>query len=319
MKIEQFTDEAQEFIQAHIQDEVTTLALQAKRYPHLPLAELVAQIKARQKAKVKLPQWFANPQLIFPSALSVEQCSSETTALLKASLISGESLLDLTGGMGVDIAYMSQQVSRAIYLEQQTDLATLTAHNLNLLGIQNVTCLAENSIEWLQKQDPTTTRFSWIYLDPHRRDDTGNKVVLLQDCEPNILAIKNVLFQYSDHILLKASPMLDIDLALRSLENVCQVWVVAVENEVKEVLFHLTKESNNNPNIEAINLLKDGTVQKVSFKKAEEEYIPQQLSKPLRYLYEPNAAILKSGAFKMLCHQFIKLQHTVIFIPQKIY
>jgi hypothetical protein len=303
MKIEQFTDEAQEFIQAHIQDEVTTLALQAKRYPHLPLAELVAQIKARQKAKVKLPQWFANPQLIFPSALSVEQCSSETTALLKASLISGESLLDLTGGMGVDIAYMSQQVSHATYLEQQADLATLTAHNLNLLGIQNVTCLAENSIEWLQKQAPTTTRFSWIYLDPHRRDDTGNKVVLLQDCEPNILAIKNVLFQYSDHILLKASPMLDIDLALRSLENVCQVWVVAVENEVKEVLFHLTKESNNNPSIEAINLLKDGTVQKVSFKKAEEEYIPQQLSKPLRYLYEPNAAILKSGAFKMLCHQ----------------
>ncbi len=302
MKIEQFNDDVKRFIQEHVADEVTTLALQAKRYPHLPISEIVAQIKARQKAKTKLPEWFANDSIIFPLQLSVEQGSSESTALFKAQLISGSSLLDLTGGMGVDIAYMSRRVQQAYYLEQQPELATLTKHNLQLLGRENVQCFSGNSIEWLQQQAPTT-QFSWIYLDPHRRDDTGNKVVLLQDCEPNILAIHDFLLTHTNNILLKASPMLDIDLATRSLGNVQQVWVIAVENEVKEILFHLTKTVNTNPTIKAVNLLRTGEEQSISFKKSEEEYIPQQLSKPLRYLYEPNAAILKSGAFKMLCHQ----------------
>lgn len=303
MKIEQFSDEVKRFIQEHISDDITTLALQAKRYPHLPISEIVAQLKARQKAKTKLPEWFANESIIFPSQLSVEQGSSENTARFKAQLISGKSLLDLTGGMGVDIAYMSQRVAQAYYLEQQPELATLTKYNFELLGVSHIQCFAENSVEWLQKQDAKKTQFTWIYLDPHRRDDTGNKVVLLQDCEPNILSIKQLLFSYTSNILLKASPMLDIDLATRSMGNVQQVWVVAVENEVKEILFHLTSTPNINPMIKAVNLLKNGEAQTISFQKSEEEYIPQQLSKPLRYLYEPNAAILKSGAFKMLCHQ----------------
>ena len=292
------------FIKSHQNDEVTTLLLQAKKYPNLNIPDLVLQIKARQKAKIKLPEWFENEDVIFPKMLSVEQCSSEITAKFKASLVSGEILIDLTGGMGVDIAYMSNNFKKAFYFEQNVDLLNITKYNFEQLGIEHVEFVEGSSVERLgdleikEKKENT-----WIYLDPHRRDDTGSKVVKLQDCEPNILTIKNLLFEHTDNILLKASPMLDIDLAILELGNVSQVYVVAVENEVKEVLFHLEKNKSEEVVLNAINLTKNDNTT-LSFTKSEEKNASIILGSTQQYLYEPNAAILKAGGFRFIAQHF---------------
>jgi 16S rRNA G966 N2-methylase RsmD len=310
------------FIKTHQNDEVTTLLLQAKKFPNLNIPDLVLQIKARQKAKRKLPEWFENEEIIFPKMLSVEQCSSEITAKFKASLVQGETLIDLTGGMGVDVAYMSKNFKKAFYFEQNADLLIVTKYNFEQLEIENVAFVEGNSVEKLPTISPTNfNQNSWIYLDPHRRDDTGSKVVRLQDCEPNILAIKDLLFEYTDNILLKASPMLDIDLAILDLGNVSQVYIVAVENEVKEVLFHIknprsddsqttqTETSNyrltttNGVILNAINLSKTHSTT-FSFTKSEEKNASIKIGSPQQYLYEPNAAIMKAGGFRFTAQHF---------------
>lgn len=293
-----------DFIKVHQNDEVTALLLQAKKYPNLNIPDLVLQIKARQKAKVKLPEWSENEGIVFPKMLSVEQCSSEITAKFKASLVEGETLIDLTGGMGVDIAYMSRKFQKAFYNEQSADLLDVTKHNFEQLGIENVDFISGNSVENLENSN---TNFSWVYLDPHRRDDTGSKVVRLQDCEPNILKIKSLLFEKTDNILLKASPMLDIDLAILDLGNVSNVYVVAVENEVKEVLFHIQSSLSVGENLgvrlHAINLTKNHQTELI-FSKSEEKNAIIKLGSPQQYLYEPNAAILKTGAFRFTAQHF---------------
>jgi 16S rRNA G966 N2-methylase RsmD len=310
------------FIKSHQNDEVTTLLLQAKKYLNLNIPDLVLQIKARQKAKIKLPEWFENEGVIFPKMLSVEQSSSEITAKFKASLVSGEMLIDLTGGMGVDIAYMSKNFKKAIYFEQNADLLNVTKYNFEQLGIENVEFVEGNSGEELKDLGVDGKKGNtWIYLDPHRRDDTGSKVVRLQDCEPNILKIKDLLLKYTDHILLKASPMLDIDLAISDLGNVSQVYVVAVENEVKEVLFHINNTrsddsktlktdtsdyhltTTNEVTLNAVNLSKTNSTT-LSFTKSEEKNASIKLGSPKQYLYEPNAAIMKSGAFRFIAQHF---------------
>jgi 16S rRNA G966 N2-methylase RsmD len=296
------------FIKTHQNDEVTTLLLQAKKYPNLNIPELVLQIKARQKAKIKLPEWFENEGVIFPKMLSVEQSSSEITAKFKANLVSGETLIDLTGGMGVDIAYMSKNFKKAIYFEQKADLLNVTKYNFEQLGIENVEFIEGDSVEGLRDLGVDGKKGnSWIYLDPHRRDDTGSKVVRLQDCEPNILKIKELLFKNTDNILLKASPMLDIDLAISDLGNVSQVYVVAVENEVKEVLFHLQSPLSVGEGLgvrlNAINLTKNNSTT-LSFTKSGEKNASIKLGFPKQYLYEPNAAIMKSGAFRYVAQHF---------------
>ena len=298
------TEAEKAFIKTHLNDEVTSLLLQAKKYPNLNIPDLVWQIKARQKAKIKLPEWFAHEDIIFPKMLSVEQSSSEITAKFKANLVQGETLIDLTGGMGVDMAYMSKNFKNAIYIERIPELLAITEYNFKVLGIKNVEFTAPQPPkgEFLNPilATPMGAGGLWIYLDPHRRDDTGNKVVSLQDCEPNILDIKDLLFTKTDQILLKTSPMLDINLAIIELENVMNIYVVAVENEVKEVLFHLQKGYQEEAQYHAVNLPND----RFTFKKSEEKNAVIKMGLPQQYLYEPNAAILKAGGFRIIAQRF---------------
>ena len=309
------TETEKAFIKTHLNDELTSLLLQAKRYPNLNIPDLVWQIKARQKAKTKLPEWFDNEDIIFPKMLSVEQSSSQITAKFKANLVQGETLIDLTGGMGVDMAYMSKNFRKCIYIEQNAELLNVTRYNFEQLKILNTDFVNIDSLYFLEKN---ITNFSWIYLDPHRRDDTGNKVVSLQDCEPNILIIKNLLFSKTENILLKASPMLDINLAVIELQNVANIYVVAVENEVKEILFHLQENYQEEAQYHAVDL-KSSTgfslynaitdrrkpvVHEFTFKKSEEKNTNIKIGSPQAYLYEPNAAILKAGGFRIIAQHF---------------
>lgn len=293
------------FIQAHLNDDVRQLLLRPGANPtKLDLPKLAAQIAARQKAKEKLPTWYADESLVFPPALSVEQASSELTAHYKASLVGGDLLADLTGGMGVDTWAFAKQVERVVYVEQQANLAELAAYNLPRLGTNNVTVLTGDGLASIIDYP---SPISWVYLDPHRRNDQGGKVVQLSDCEPDISNQEtlNHILTKTERILVKTSPLLDIDSTVRKLNQVNSVHIVAVQGEVKEVLLEIGRHiiDTDAVTVTAVNLTPGGNVA-FRFSKGDERTAAVQLSDPLQYIYEPNAAILKAGAFRLVASRY---------------
>ncbi|WP_420147201.1 THUMP-like domain-containing protein [Spirosoma sp.] len=298
-----------EFIRDHLTNDVRGLLLR-KNLAGLDLKRLVAQIASRQKAREKLPTWYANDALIFPPALSVEQASSERTAHYKALLVSGNVLLDLTGGMGVDTWAFAQRVGQVIYVERNAELAKVSAYNLTQLGVANVTVYPTDGLSLLDNEasDWLTEPADWIYLDPHRRDEQGGKVIRLEDCEPDLSKAQTIsrLLKKANQVLLKTSPLLDIDATVRQLNGaVDAVHVVAVQGEVKEVLFVLGKQniSLEAVQIQAVNLLPDRTV-RMAFRWYEERTANVSFGDPQQYIYEPNAAVLKAGAFRLVAERF---------------
>lgn len=255
---------------------------------------VIEQINARQKAKNKNPTWNKNPEIVFPPALSVEQSSSEITSNYKASLVSGKTLIDLTGGMGIDTLAFANRFEKVIYVEQKNELFEIAKYNFEKLGIQNVSFINEDSVQYLAKAKET---FDWIYLDPARRDQSQKKVFKIEDCEPNILIIRDLLLTKSDKILVKYSPLLDIKLAIEQLRKVSEVYVIALENEVKELLFIIERDHLGITQIKTANLTSKKN-QFFGFDFGIEQNLNIEFAKPQRFVYEPNAAILKAGAFK---------------------
>jgi hypothetical protein len=308
---------ARRYVAAHLHDDPAHLALQARRHPHLPVPELVRQIQARQKARVKLPTWADNQELIFPPALSVEQASSERTATYKAALVAGAGrLADLTGGFGADAAHFAAVVDHVDYVERDAQLAAVVTYNLQQLGIANITTHAADAAAFLKaSQEP----FDWLFLDPARRDQRGGKIFRLADCEPDVPRLLPLLLRHAPRILLKSSPMLDIELAIQELKHVRRLWVLAVDNEVKEVLYELGTEPAIDPERLAVNLRRDGTQQEFRLNRAREARAVPRYAEAQQYLYEPNAAILKAGAFKSIgtAYELIKLQqHSHLYTSQ---
>ena len=290
-----------EFIQENLHRDLAELALQAKKYPELPMPFIIDQIYGKRKAKDKLPTWFLNDAVVYPPKISMEQCSSEQTANFKASLISGEKLLDLTGGLGVDDMAFAQHFNEVHYVEQREGLVDVVRQNAQTLQVDNLILHYADGIELLKNiQD----NFDWIYLDPARRDAQNQKVVRLDDCQPNVLAIQDQLFEKAEDVLLKLSPMLDIKLAVNELKCVKQVWVVAVNNECKELLFWLRKEETHDVRLSCINLGKDNSVEKFEATLADELVAEVILTAPKGFIYEPNTAILKSGLYKSIAVEY---------------
>ncbi len=291
-----FSKEEIDFIQQHLDTDTNALFLKHGKDKET----LIKQIEARQKSRAKLPEWYANPEVVFPPALSVEQSSSETTARYKASLISGGTLIDATGGMGIDSYFFSKQCEAVIYIEQNETLVTRAHHNFAVLKATNIRCVHQNSIDFLEK---FPQKVDCIYLDPARRSADQKRVVSLPDCEPDVTKHLALLLKKAPHILLKASPLLDLKQTIQTLPFIHTVHVVAVDNECKELLFEIS-DCVVSPNIivKTINLKSDNTHQYFEFDWAQEAHTPVSLSPPLRYIYEPNAAILKSGAFKSIAH-----------------
>ncbi|HEX8504487.1 MAG TPA: class I SAM-dependent methyltransferase [Hymenobacter sp.] len=304
---------ARRYVAAHLHDDPAHLALQARRHPGLPVPELVRQIQARQKARAKLPAWADNPDLIFPPALSVEQASSARTAAFKAGLVEGQRLADLTGGFGADSAHFAARVAEVDYVERDPKLAAIVRYNLAQLGIANVAVHASDALDFLKS---TPHHYDWLYLDPARRDTAARKIFLLRDCEPDVVKLLPLLLHKADKVLLKTSPMLDIEHAVQGLGHVRRLWVVAVDNEVKEVLYELGQEPAVDPERYAVNLRRDGTQQEFRLNKAREARATPRYAEAQQYLYEPNAAVLKAGAFRSIgtAFELLKLhQHSHLY------
>lgn len=292
------SDELKAFIITHEADDVHSLALQAKQYPDIDMEMAIRQITGRKIAKEKIPSWYANDNIIYPKHLSMEQCSSEQTALFKASLCGGESMADLTGGLGVDCSFLAHGFNNAVYVEQQSELAEIAVHNFKILG-QDIKVVNEDAVSYLSSMPPVNL----IYVDPARRDSTGRKTVLIEDCTPNILDMESLLEEKSKQVMIKLSPMLDITLAVKSVKSVSDVYIISVNNECKELLF-IKKGNTGKTLYHCVNIQNSNTDTYTFYKEDEDTISLNYTTKIAKYLYEPNASILKAGAYKSIAKAY---------------
>lgn len=262
--------------------------------------ELAEQLEAKKKCKDKLPLWFNTPKIYYPNKLHIEQTSSEITADYKAKIVGGKTLLDLTGGLGVDTYFFSKIVDHIWHCEINPELSKIAAHNLAILGCANITFVQNDGVEFIKSN---LAAYDWIYVDPSRRSDAKGKVFLLEDCLPNMTKNLQLLFHSTKNVLIKTSPLLDISKGIDELEAVKEIHVVAVANEVKELLWVLEKGFEGDIKIKTLNLL-PGQSQVFEFWRDEESSAISEYGVPNKYLYEPNAAIMKSGGFKSVGNYF---------------
>ena len=297
----QISSETLRFIEENARADVRSLALQAKKYPQVDMAMAVVQIAGRQIAEAKVPSWYRTEGLLYPKHLSMEQCSSEATAIYKAGLVEGDSFADLTGGFGIDCSFLSRKFKQADYVERQAELCELAKHNFPLLGL-SIGVHNEDGVEYLKQMQPVDC----LFLDPARRDGHGGKTVAIADCEPDVSALEDLLVEKARKVMVKLSPMLDLSLALKHLKYVREVHIVSVNNECKELLLILQKESaSSDITIHCEHIVNASEHQSFSFTQEQERTSDCPLATEVgAYLYEPNASILKAGAYRSLTQTY---------------
>ena len=319
-------DNVKEFIEKHLKDDVNRLAL-AKFPEGIDREFVIRQIHARQVLGKKLPSWAGNDELVFPKKLSLEQCSSELTAKYKAELLSTKLheitrrefsedscsladekriLIDLTGGMGVDTAFLSDNFDKTYYVEMQEELCEIAKHNFNILN-KNIEVVNDNAEHFLTICDEVDC----IYLDPARRDEYGRKMVSLHDCSPDVVELHDILLKKAKRVLVKVSPMLDIEMVKKELKDITEIHVVAVRNECKEILICQRTTDNGQQTCEnsedCLQMIAVDLRENWNFAFTENEELEAQWTladNVGRYLYEPGAACMKAGCFKLLSQRY---------------
>lgn len=292
--------EVQDYINKNLKIDPSVLILKGIPFTELKVSEVVEQIEAKNKSEKKLPTWFRQVNIYYPNKLNIEQTSSELTADYKSRLIKGKTLIDLTGGFGVDAYYFSKHFEEVTHCELNSELSRIVSYNLKLLKAHNIDVIAQDGLSYLQN---SSKNYDWIYVDPSRRHDSKGKVFFLKDCLPNIPEHLNLLWSRSKNILIKTSPLLDITIGLNELENVKTIYVVAVNNEVKELLWILEQGFTGQIAIKTTNI-KNQNSEHFDFFMEDEAQAETIYNQPLTYLYEPNAAIMKSGGFNALTTTF---------------
>lgn len=312
------------FINKNIDSNVSKLALQKNPFPDIEWILILNQIEAKKKTKHKLPSWFTTKNIIYPSKISIEQTSSETTALYKSNIVSGDNLIDLSGGFGVDTYYFSKKIKNITHCEIDSELSQIVEHNFQQLDTKNITCYSEDSLSSLVKLN---INWDWIYIDPSRRNIDKGKVFMLKDCLPSVPESLDLLFNYSKAILIKTAPLLDISSGLSELKNVKTIHIIALDNEVKELLWELQRDFSEKTNIQTVNITKEKE-QVFNFQRDSNTEITKY-SLPKNYLYEPNSAIMKSGGFdevglfynlkKLHKHSHLYTSSTQIDFPGRVF
>ncbi|WP_205619196.1 class I SAM-dependent methyltransferase [Christiangramia echinicola] len=287
--------EVSKFIKENLKKDLPSLILKGSPFENVSIQEIATQIKGLKVAEKKFPELYKNPDIIYPPQLNLEQTSSEITAKYKSSLINGRTGIDITGGLGIDSYFISKNFDDLYYCELNKSLAEIAEHNFQALNSQNITVYPDDGLKVLKESEKN---FDWTYADPARRDDHGGKVYKFEDCEPNIPKHLKMIFQNSDNLMVKSSPILDITAGIQELRFVKEVHIIAVKNEVKELLWILNKDLSGTPVVKTINFEKD-KIQELSGK-FEKNHPQVEFCLPQSYLYEPNAAIMKSGLFDLV-------------------
>lgn len=296
------------FILANSDSDVTRLLLGASRFPDVDMRLAAQCILARSKIKSKIPSWHLHPELEFPISLSLEQCSSEETALYKQRFVSeGIKMADLTGGLGVDSFFFSKKAGSVDYFEKNYELSTSAKANFEILKADNINVFNSNiDISFIDNKN--FSYYDLIYLDPARRGKGGSRIFSISECEPNLLELKEALFKKTSSILVKISPMADISSTIDLIKETSEVHIISVDNECKEILLLLKKdkEPSAEPMIFAVGISK-GETKVFSFYPSQETNAPNTIApaglfsegKSSLYIFEPDRAIMKSGAFKL--------------------
>lgn len=303
----------QDFIQKNLNTDLAKLVFKKSPFSDISTKELAEQIASKKAAEKKLPSWFNTPGIYFPPKLAIEQSSSELAAAYKSKISKGGRMVDLTGGMGVDAFYLAQNAEKVVHVERQAELSAIAKHNASVLNAQNIEFIAQEADTFLKNN---TESWDCIYLDPSRRVAT-QKVFKLSDCEPNIVDLQTELLKRSPLVLVKTAPLLDIKSGLSELNNVREIHVLSINNEMKELLWLLDSSFNGpEPKIRCVSLAR-GEEKHFDFKLSEEQaFQVSRFSEIQDYIYEPDAAWLKSGCFKLITerYQLNKInQHTHLY------
>jgi hypothetical protein len=292
-----------QFLLEHEHDDPIKILLSKKSIHGYPAEFIANQLDCRKRAKEKLPSWYANPEIVYPYKQNLEQCSSEITGKLKSDFIKAQKsngiLVDLTGGFGVDTYFFSTVFKKIIHVEPDGKLCELAHENHQRLGTSNIEYSNQTAEDFLKT---LSAQVDWIYLDPSRKAQ-GKKMVRLSDCEPDVTQLLPLIWAKTDQILIKAAPLLDIKEGIKQLPGTRGVRVVSVNNECKEVLFHLQQGFIGEPDIECINI-QSGGEERFAFRFSDEMEVASTFSESLDFIYEPNASILKAGAFKKIGKDF---------------
>ncbi len=312
------SSESQDFIKANADTDVQKLILKKSPLSGLDSKDLATQVAARKKAASKLPVWAGTPGLIFPESLAMEQCSSEETARYKQQLFStGSSIVDLTGGFGIDSFWISENASNLDYVERQEYLCDLARHNFKVLSRDNVNVINQELEEYLKNWEQSPTDF--VYCDPARRNENQRKVFLLEDCSPDVAVLAPIVFAKGATLIAKLSPMFDISALVKAFgDKLAEIHVVAVKNECKELIVILKLVPSATrlicANLESGQAILNSTI-------AETVSSSVSISEPLNYLYEANAAIMKGGAADFVANQFgLKKigQHSFLYTSEEL-
>ena len=313
------TDDLIQFILDNENANVQELVLKQKEYFGYPASFVANQINGRRRAKDKLPTWYADPHVIYPPQENIEQCSSEITASVKCKILEAEKKLntiaDLTGGFGVDSFFLSQLFKHVFHVEPNAELCSLAKENHKLHGANNITHVQSEAVEFLQQSGQ---KFDWIYLDPSRRSN-GKKIFKLSDSQPDVVELLPRFFLHSGNILVKTSPMLDLKEGARQLAGTRTIHVISIGNECREVLFQLQRGWEDEPEIFCTNFLGGGQ-EIFTFRFSDEANAKPTLSDPHDFIYEPNASILKAGAFNMTAKKYSLSKiapHTHLYTSEK--
>ena len=295
-----FNKSVQDYISKNLSTDVFKVILKKQIFPKVTNKEIAEQISAKAKSKKKLPTYFNTPNIYFPNKVNIEQTSSEKTAEFKSKIVTGNTMIDATGGFGVDSMYFSKEFKKTVYIEENKELFEIVKVNSNKLGLNNIKHLNDDGIEYVKKID---TVIDLLYIDPSRRNEENKKVHFLSDCTPLIDYDLIESLQNFKTILIKCSPIIDLKKTINDLKVVSKIYIVGINNEVKEVLFKLNKQSNNDIKIKCIDLSNrdldfEFNINEIDNKKNNDN------SEVLNYLYEPNSMILKSGAFGLICDRY---------------
>lgn len=310
--------DVQQYIRAHRHLKPSAMALKKSPFADVSSAEIATQMDSWQRSVSKLPTWAYSEDIYYPLKINLEQCSSEHTALVKQTLIrKGAKVIDLTGGFGVDSCYIAQEAAQVVHCDLNEELSQIVNHNNKVLGVHNITCITGDGLVFLEQQPDNA--FDYVYIDPSRRVQ-HQKVYLLEDCEPNILAAQSLFFEKAHIVITKLSPMLDIQHILNSLNHIKWIYVISLDNDCKELLVVQQKGFQDEPQIRAIRLFKD-QLQDFIFTYSEERAILNRYKTPQEYLYEPDVSITKSGAFKSIGRRYnlAKIhQHTHLYTSDQL-
>lgn len=298
----EMTDALKRFVREHAGEDTASLLLKSGRYPGVDVPFAVTQIQARRQIRAKLPSWYACEGLVFPSKVAAEQCSSEPTAQYKQRFVRNTDVVcDLTGGLGVDAYFFSRKAHRVHYIERYPDYCEAARLNFRELGAGNITVTEGDAVALLDMQPAPDV----IYIDPARRAACDKRVFALPDCEPDLLQLRETLLRKAPKVVAKLSPMADIRHTLSLLPGVTEVHVLSVRNECKELIVVLEREGSGEPTVRCVNFTAEGAEQVFAFTFGEEAAaVAPPAGEVQAYLYEPNASVLKAGAFKCAAQRF---------------